>query len=159
MEKNMTDGENPNSGNAGPYLTQTQASDRLASILTSDPSALETIAKEEDQDTGPEAEAQQAENVETPDKADNETEGSDEEAETQNDDEAPEVVELSDDYEIELEDGERITLAELKNRPKSFSVTTRARRRQLPKTRRLSRNGPTAFWRKCNSSSRSAKAF
>ena len=114
----MTEGENPEQGNAGQYLTSSQASDRLASILESEPQALETIAKEEDQEA-PKAEQPEGE-VETPAEADDEAEGSEEQPETEDDEEAQESVELSDDFEIELEDGERTTLAELKNAKKQI---------------------------------------
>jgi hypothetical protein len=112
----MTEGENPNPGNAGQYLTSSQASDRLASILESEPQALETIAKDENQEQ-PEGEKPES-TVEPDAESEVETEGTDEQPETEDEEEAQESVELSDDFEIELEDGERITLAELKNAKK-----------------------------------------
>ena len=118
----MTESENPNTGNAGQYLTASQASDRLASILEGEPEAIQTIAKDENQEQ-PEGEKPEGEEVEaTAEQAEIEEEGSEEqpeEPETE-DEEEQASVELTDDLEIELEDGERTTLAELKNAKKQI---------------------------------------
>jgi hypothetical protein len=110
----MTDSDNPATGNAGSApapssFTQDQGMEKLAALFAAEtPQA--TIPEDKDQET---PEADEAEGGdETPDDAPDEAEGT-EQTETEDETEAN-AIELADETEIDLGDGERITFAELK---------------------------------------------
>jgi hypothetical protein len=104
----MTDSDNPQDGAAGSasdaFLTQDQATEKLAGILDTDPELNRTIPKEEGQE----------DDAETTDD-EPEVEESEEEAEAETEQEA---IELADETEIDLGD-ERATLKQLKEAFKS----------------------------------------
>lgn len=110
----MTDGDNPDTGNAGSasesrWMTADQGTEKLAALFAAE-TAEPTIPEDKDQDT-PDAEAEGGDG--TPDDAADEAEGT-EETETEEDGEEGSSVELSDDTEIDLGDGTRTTFADLK---------------------------------------------
>jgi hypothetical protein len=109
----MTDSDNPTTGAAGSAsevtsFTQDAAIEKLAGILDTDPELNRIIPKEEGQE----------DDAETPDEPDEAEEPEDTETEDESDEEES-SIELSDDTEIDLGDGERATLKELKEARKA----------------------------------------